>query len=158
MSHVSPASLPRCFLIPNGQTKHLFIYLHSGSGLLHKVMEPEGRPPSEDHPITPPSRKRPDSQRRLLLQSGRMQRASRPAHGCQTRPVLLPIQHRLPGWRRAAGWMLGKNWKCLLSQTICNIFAKCANDVTFIQVLYDFKGFGWIKVRRDYLTQQPVCS
>lgn len=72
-------------------------------------MEPEGRPPSEDHPVTPPGRERPDSKRRLLFKSGRMQGASRPADGCQTRPVLLPIQHRLPGRRRAAGWMLGRD-------------------------------------------------
>lgn len=69
-------------------------------------MEPKGRPPATDHPVAPPGRKRPHPERRLLLQVGRLQGAPRPAHGCQTRPVLLPIQHRLPGGRRAAGWIL----------------------------------------------------
>lgn len=72
-------------------------------------MEPKRWPPAEDYPIAPSGRERPDPERRLLLQVGWLQGTPRPAHGCQTRPLLLPIQHRLPGRRRAAGWLLGKD-------------------------------------------------
>lgn len=88
----------------------------SWSGLLHKVMELKRRTPTEDNPITPPSRKRLDPERRLFLQVGGLQRTPRPAHGCQTRPLLLPVQHRLPGRRRAAAasWRLKK---CFISRS-----------------------------------------
>lgn len=62
----------------------LLCSVRSRSGLLHKVMEPERRPLAEDYPITPPDCKRPDPQRRLLLQVGWLQGSPWPAHGRQT--------------------------------------------------------------------------
>lgn len=84
-------------------------------------MEPKRRPPPKDYPITPPDRERPDPERRLLLQAGRLQRAPWPPHGRQTRPLLLPVQHRLPGRRRAAGRVLGKRLKAFLKTRTPNM-------------------------------------
>lgn len=119
----------------------LLCFVLSRSGLLHKVMEPKRRPPPEDYPITPPDRERPDPERRLLLQAGRLQRAPWPPHGRQTRPLLLPVQHRLPGRRRAAGWVLGKRLKAFLKTRTPNmsmekhLYAKSTG-------IYIWEGFG----------------
>ncbi|TNN30053.1 hypothetical protein EYF80_059799 [Liparis tanakae] len=66
-------------------------------------MESQRRPPPEDHPVPPSGRQRHDPQRGLLLQAGRLPRAAGPPHGREARPLLLPLQHRLPGGSRAAG-------------------------------------------------------
>lgn len=82
-------------------------FVPSRSGLLHTLVEPQGRPPAQDHPVAPPGCQRPDPERRLLLQAGRQKRSARPAHGRQTRPLLFPLQRRLPGHRGEAPRILG---------------------------------------------------
>lgn len=89
----------------------------SWTGLLHQIVEPKGRPSTEDHPVALPCCERHDPQRCLLLQDRRLQGAPRAAHGRQTRPLLLPVQHRLPGRWREEQWLLGN--------CFCSIFAKC---------------------------------
>lgn len=74
-------------------------FVPSWSGLLHTRMEPQRRPPAQDHPVTPPRCQRPDPECRLLLQAGRQNRSAWPANGRQTRPLLFPLQRRLPGHR-----------------------------------------------------------
>lgn len=69
----------------------------SGPGLLHQAVEPGGRPSAEDHPITAHHSQGPDPQRGLLLPVRWPQGAARPPHGSETRPLLLPVQHGLPG-------------------------------------------------------------
>lgn len=91
----------------------LFGSVLSWSGLLYKAMELKGRPLTEDHPITPPSCKWPHPKHRLLLQVRRLQWAPWPAHGCRTRSLLLPVQHRLPWRRGAAGCVLGLEMHCV---------------------------------------------
>lgn len=82
-------------------------------------MELKGWPAAEDYPIPPSGRKRPDPQRGLLLQAGGLQGAPWPANGRQTRPLLLPLQHGLPGSSGAAGKrLLGKDWELFFSLII----------------------------------------
>lgn len=95
----------------------------SWTGLLHQIVELKGRSSTEDHPVALPFCKRPDPKCRLLLQDRWLQGAPRAANGCQTRPLLLPVQHRLPGRRREDHWRLGKRCKFLMF-SFCQMYKR----------------------------------
>lgn len=87
-------------------------------------MEPQRRPSAQDHPVTPPRCQRPHPERRLLLQAGRQKRSAWPAHGRQTRPLLFPLQRRLPGHRGHAASLRGeKDVEDIFSKMYAVLFA-----------------------------------